>query len=176
MESLVWQKAVVLAAQAHQFQKRKDGKTPYISHPMRVAMTLSLIFHVEDPTILSAALLHDVIEDTATDYDDVLEVCGKDVADLVASLSKDTRIEYTQRELEYQAQLDRADWRTKIIKLADLYDNICDAVMTHSKINVWTPAEHAIAAAQEIPELAQPAALLAQLLEKYADVRQELQK
>ena len=68
-----WQKAASFAARAHDGQKRKDGRTPYVAHPYRVAMVIRHVFGCEDETILAAALLHDVIEDTTVDYDDVAE-------------------------------------------------------------------------------------------------------
>ena len=172
----LWQYAAELSAKAHRHQTRKDGVTPYIMHPMRVCLTLSQVFHVTDESILAAALLHDVIEDTSTDYDDVEEVCSAEVADIVAALSKDARVAHDPRELAYQQQLDNASWKVKIIKLADIYDNICDAVKTRSKINVWSPAEHAIKGAEGIPQLQQAALILKKLLDEHEADRIELQK
>ena len=65
-----WQRAAKLAAKYHQHQLRKDGATPYICHPIRVALTVRQEFGEDDATLLAAALLHDVIEDTTCDYDD----------------------------------------------------------------------------------------------------------
>ena len=59
-------KATQFSALKHHDQKRKDGKTPYIIHPISVAMILSDIGGIDDEEILSAALLHDTIEDTDT--------------------------------------------------------------------------------------------------------------
>jgi len=161
----IWQNAVMLSVKAHRFQTRKDGVTPYVSHPMRVCMTLALVFEVHDPEILSAALLHDVIEDTNTDFDDILELCGREVAVMVAALSKDTRMEYEQREAGYQEQLAAASWKVKIIKLADIYDNICDAFVSRLGLNVWTPAVHAIEDAAGVPELQKACETVKNLLE-----------
>src|SRR5207237_4712990 len=92
-----WQRAVSFAARRHAGQLRKDGKTPYLAHPVRVALTVRHVFEVSDEAALLAALLHDLIEDTTTDYDELLEEFGKDLADIVAALSKEPRLPQAQR-------------------------------------------------------------------------------
>ena len=124
----LWQRAASFAARAHQGQLRKDNATPYAAHPFRVAFTVRHVFGCDDPVCLAAALLHDVIEDCDIDYDDLLEHFGADVADCVAALSKDARLPEPQREPAYDAQIARADWRAKLVKLADVYDNTCDRI------------------------------------------------
>ncbi|HYE61176.1 MAG TPA: HD domain-containing protein [Phycisphaerales bacterium] len=124
----LWQEAAAFAARAHRHQIRKDDKTPYVSHVFRVAMTVSQVFGCSDETVLAAALLHDTIEDTTTDYDDLEERFGREVADTVAALTKNMALPEDEREDEYDARLARADWRARLIKLADTYDNYCDVV------------------------------------------------
>lgn len=124
----LWRRAASFAARAHAGQVRKDGKTPYAAHPFRVALTVRHVFHADDETTLAAALLHDVIEDTTADYDDLAEEFGAPVADLVSALTKDMRLEESLREPEYDARLARADWRARLIKLADVLDNLHDMV------------------------------------------------
>lgn len=125
-----WRDAAAFAARAHTGQYRKDGETPYVSHVYRVALTVRNTFGCDDPVALCAALLHDTIEDTPTDYDDILEAYGEDVADCVAALTKDMRIREDIRETKYDAGLIAADWRAKIVKLADVLDNLTDATRT----------------------------------------------
>ena len=79
----MWQQAVSFAARAHDGQLRKDGRTPYIAHPIRVALTVRHLFGVDDETALAGALLHDTIEDTTTDYDDLMAAFGQQVASAV---------------------------------------------------------------------------------------------
>jgi len=86
--------AIGLAARKHQHQLRKDGKTPYIAHPMRLLARLTLELDVRDADVLCAAVLHDVIEDTTTDYDDVKDLVGEEVAKLVAALTRDVPERY----------------------------------------------------------------------------------
>jgi guanosine-3',5'-bis(diphosphate) 3'-pyrophosphohydrolase len=113
----LWQQAVSFAARRHAGQVRKDGVTPYEAHPFRVAFTVRHVFEVEDPLALCAALLHDTIEDTTADYDELAE----------ASLTKDKRLPERARERAFFDQLAAASWQVRLVKLADAYDNLCDA-------------------------------------------------
>lgn len=121
-----WQDAAAFAARAHRHQIRKDGKTPYVSHVFRVAFTVMQVFGCQDDVTLAAALLHDTIEDTTTDYDDLQGLFGEEVADIVAALTKNMALKEEEREAEYDARLAKADWRARLVKLGDVYDNFCD--------------------------------------------------
>jgi guanosine-3',5'-bis(diphosphate) 3'-pyrophosphohydrolase len=118
--------AVSFAARAHKSQIRKDGQTPYAAHVFRVGLILSWLFGVKDQKVLAAAILHDTVEDTTTDFDDIEERWGNDVAGWVGLLSKDKRLAYEERETAYCDTLARAPWQVQVCKLADLMDNILD--------------------------------------------------
>jgi guanosine-3',5'-bis(diphosphate) 3'-pyrophosphohydrolase len=118
--------ALAFAARAHQGQTRKDKITPYVSHVFRVCFVLRHVFGVDDPRALMAAALHDTVEDTTTDYDDLLEKFGADIAGWVATLSKDKRRIWDEREAVYEKQLARAPWQVQVCKLADVFDNLMD--------------------------------------------------
>jgi guanosine-3',5'-bis(diphosphate) 3'-pyrophosphohydrolase len=133
--------AAAFAARAHQHHFRKDGKTPYVSHPFRVCLAVRHVFGIDDPRILAAALLHDTIEDTTTDYDDLLEHFGPEVARWVAAVSKDPRMEFEEREAEYRKVLAASDWQAKVVKLADLYDNLGDCANLAAKGRAKTAAK-----------------------------------
>jgi guanosine-3',5'-bis(diphosphate) 3'-pyrophosphohydrolase len=105
---------------------RRDDRTPYAAHCVRVTLTISQLFGCGDEVVLAAAVLHDTIEDTTTDYEDIAHHFGTDVASLVAAMTKNMALPEPQREAAYDAQLARADWRARLIKLADTYDNLCD--------------------------------------------------
>ncbi len=126
----LWQQACTYAAGAHRHQLRKDDKTPYIAHPFRVAMTMRDIFGETDQEALAAAVLHDTIEDTTTDYENLSERFGEVVADTVAAVSKDMRLREDVREREYDEQLGRAGWRARLIKLCDVYDNMAETIVS----------------------------------------------
>jgi guanosine-3',5'-bis(diphosphate) 3'-pyrophosphohydrolase len=119
--------AIAFAARAHRHQVRKDGQTPYAGHVFRVAMTAALVFGVRDPRVLTAAVLHDTIEDTPTDYDDLAGRFGPDVAGWVAALTKDMRLPEAEREAAYLRQLAAGGWQVVVCKLADVYDNLGDS-------------------------------------------------
>ena len=126
MSKLLWQEAAAFAANAHRYQTRND-KRPYVSHCFRVAMTVNLIFGFDDVDVLAGALLHDTIEDCDVDYDEILECFGRNVADYVAVMTKDMRLEETIREVSYDKQLEEGPWQGRLIKLADVYDNFTDS-------------------------------------------------
>ena len=88
----LWQSACAFAARSHAGQVRKDGLTPYFSHPVRVALTLRQIFGCDDPVALTAAILHDTIEDTPADYDDIADRFGSEIADIVATIPMRGRV------------------------------------------------------------------------------------
>ncbi len=119
--------AASFAARAHRNQMRKDGQTPYAAHPFRVCLIVRHVFGIDDPNYLMAALLHDTIEDTTTDFDDIEERFGSDVACWVAALSKDMRLPDDEREAAYIATLATAEPAVKIAKLADIFDNLSDS-------------------------------------------------
>jgi guanosine-3',5'-bis(diphosphate) 3'-pyrophosphohydrolase len=121
------QEAVAFAARAHQGQRRKDGVTPYVSHAFRVCLVVRDLFGVADRRVLAAAVLHDTVEDTTTDHDDLAERFGPEVADWVAALSKDKRLPHAEREAAYCRVLTQSPWPVQVCKLGDVYDNLSDA-------------------------------------------------
>src|SRR5713101_243885 len=120
--------AISFAARAHQGQMRKDGRTPYASHVFRVCLIARQILGIDDVSVLTAAVLHDTVEDTTTDFDDLEKEFGKEIAGWVAALSKDKRLPEAEREKAYETQLAQAPWQVKICKLADIFDNLVDSV------------------------------------------------
>jgi guanosine-3',5'-bis(diphosphate) 3'-pyrophosphohydrolase len=112
---------------AHTGQFRASGD-PYISHPLAVAHILAQLRL--DSQALTAALLHDVMEDTAVTKAEISKKFGKSVAELVDGVSKLDRIEFETNE-EAQAENFRKmllamarDVRVMLIKLADRLHNM----------------------------------------------------
>lgn len=118
--------AAAFAARAHRHHLRKDGRTPYVSHVFRVCLIVRDLFGFDDPRMLCAALLHDTVEDTTTDYDDLAERFSPEVAQWIALLSKDKRLPEAEREEAYVRGLLAAPWQVQACKLADVYDNLLD--------------------------------------------------
>lgn len=121
-----FQEAVSYAARAHRNQLRKDGKTPYVAHVFRVAMNVMVVFGCEDSVAIQSAILHDTIEDTTTDYEDIESRFGSEVAACVSCLTKNMALPECTREKEYTSRLNVGPWQCRLVKLADCYDNLCD--------------------------------------------------
>lgn len=120
-------RAYVVAKSSHEGQYRRSGD-PYISHPVAVCRILAEMGM--DYQSLMAALLHDVIEDTDTTYEELAAQFGDTVADLVDGVSKLTQIEFRSKA-EAQAEnfqkmtLAMAkDIRVILVKLADRLHNM----------------------------------------------------
>ena len=120
-------RAYLLGAQAHEGQSRVSGE-PYISHPVAVARILCDM-RMDYKSII-AAILHDVIEDTPTLKENLVEEFGEEVAELVDGVSKLTKIDFRSKA-EAQAENFRKmmlamvkDIRVIIIKLADRLHNM----------------------------------------------------
>lgn len=115
------------SARFHAGQTRKTGE-PYITHPVAVASVLRE-FRLDAATI-QAALLHDVVEDTAGTLDDIRDRFGDDVAVLVDGVSKLDKLHFDSAE-EAQAESFRKmllamvqDLRVILVKLADRTHNM----------------------------------------------------
>jgi len=114
-------------AHAHEGQTRKSGE-PYITHPLAVAGILADI-HL-DVDSLTAAILHDVVEDTPISRPDIAAQFGDDVANLVEGVTKLGKLEFSNPQ-EAQAENFRKmlmamarDLRVILIKLADRLHNM----------------------------------------------------
>ena len=121
-------KATEFSALKHRNQKRKDGKTPYVIHPISVAMILSGIGGIDDEEILSAALLHDTIEDTDATADEIDQVFGSRIRSIVEELTDNKELSYSERK---QFQIDHAPSLSKeatLVKIADKISNVSDLI------------------------------------------------
>lgn len=124
----IFDQAITFAVQAHSGMLRKGSTTPYIAHPMEAA-SIAATF-TDDPDILSAAVLHDVVEDTAYTYHDICSRFGRRVADLVMSDSEDKQ-EHRPASETWKARKQRtlddlasAAREEKIIAFADKLSNL----------------------------------------------------
>jgi GTP diphosphokinase / guanosine-3',5'-bis(diphosphate) 3'-diphosphatase len=115
------------AAEAHEGQQRQSGE-PFIMHPAGVAKICAQL-RLDEQT-LAAALLHDVVEDTDADLDDVRHEFGDEIARLVDGVTKLTRVQFQSRE---QAEAENyrkmvvamsEDVRVILVKLTDRLHNL----------------------------------------------------
>ena len=121
------QRAYRIAAAAHGDQRRKSGES-YISHPLAVAKVVSE-FGLDDVAI-SAALLHDAVEDTAVSLEQLTEEFGEAVAHVVDGVTKLDRVHFDSKEDQQAASVRKMmiaiaqDARVLIIKLSDRLHNM----------------------------------------------------
>ena len=81
--------AIAFAVKAHDGMRRKKSSAPYILHPMEAAVIVGTM--TEDPNLIAAAVLHDVVEDAGITIDEIEERFGKRVRELVQSETEDKR-------------------------------------------------------------------------------------
>ncbi len=136
-------KAYVYSARAHQGQTRKSGD-PYFIHPVSVANIIAQL-HLDSASVC-AALLHDVIEDTQISEAEMQREFGKEVAFLVAGVTKLGKVNFGSKE-DRQAESFRKmllamseDIRVLIVKLADRLDNM--RTLEHMSIDAQERIAH----------------------------------
>ena len=121
------ERAFVFASERHEGQQRRSGED-FILHPLGVAKILAELGR--DDVTLTAALVHDVVEDTEATVEEVRAEFGEEVTNLVEGVTKLTRIQFQSRE---QAQAENyrkmvmamaEDYRVILIKLADRLHNM----------------------------------------------------
>ncbi|VAW70791.1 Guanosine-3',5'-bis(diphosphate) 3'-pyrophosphohydrolase / GTP pyrophosphokinase, (p)ppGpp synthetase II [hydrothermal vent metagenome] len=120
-------RAYLFGAQSHEGQFRKTGE-PYIYHPISVARILAEM-HMDSKSI-SAAILHDVIEDTPATKEEVAGKFGDDIAELVDGVSKLTELKFKNKKEQQAINIQKVlmamakDIRVILIKLADRLHNM----------------------------------------------------
>ena len=126
-DTAIIQAAFDMAAEAHKLQRRDNGE-PYITHPLAVAEILA--GYRLDVGTIATALLHDVIEDTTVNLDQITKKFGSQIAGLVDGVTKLTRLEL-QSDRTKQAENFRKlilalsrDIRVLLVKLADRLHNM----------------------------------------------------
>lgn len=117
-------RAIAFAVEAHMGQDRKYTHIPYISHPINVMEIVRTVS--DDETMLIAAVLHDVVEDTEVSIEQIITEFGDRVGSLVADLTDVSKPEDGNREK--RKSLDRehsanASASAQTIKLADIIHN-----------------------------------------------------
>ena len=119
-------RAYEVAYEAHAGQTRDEG-TPYITHPIRVAVSLVDELNLFSPTLICSALLHDVIEDSNITREDIGQMFGEEIAEVVWLLTKLEEV----RLSEYLARIEAAaDTGAPIVKLCDRLDNLRSVTYT----------------------------------------------
>ena len=124
--------ALEFARQAHGSQQRKFTNEAYIEHPKRVAETVRGVPHTTE--MICAAYLHDVVEDTPVQLEEIEQRFGKKVASLVHELTDEfikENYQHLNRKKRKESEVQRQagmSVEAKTIKLADVIDNTKDVV------------------------------------------------
>lgn len=121
-------KASVYAAEMHKHQRRKDGTdTPYINHCLNVGKYVNAHTkaNFSDRTeIVTAAILHDVVEDTPATLDSILYKFGQNVKGFVEEVTDDKSLPKHIRKKLQVLNAGKKSYGAKMIKLADKLDNL----------------------------------------------------
>jgi (p)ppGpp synthase/HD superfamily hydrolase len=116
--------ALETARKAHAGQIRNgSGGRPYIDHPVAVAE--SLAEHLTGEEVLAAALLHDVVEDSELEVEDLRGRFGERVGEIVDVLTDDESLEpYAARKSEHRDRVEASDEEAKAVYAADKLTNV----------------------------------------------------
>ncbi len=121
-------KAIQFAARKHHGQMRRESEPlPYITHLFSVALLVAENGANDD--VITAALLHDTLEDTDTTREEIVTTFNEQVAELVESVSEikeknGRKIDWKERKTDYLVRLENANGDAVFIAIADKIDNI----------------------------------------------------
>lgn len=128
-------RALRVAAIQHDKQYRKDNLTPLIIHPFEVALIVSE--YTDDEDVMSAALLHDLLEDTSGYfYEKLEEEFGEKVANIVQSLTDEPLpdLDWNQKHQKYLENLKNTSDEAILVCLADKYSNVSTAPVNQDRV------------------------------------------
>src|ERR1019366_10101548 len=124
-------KALAFAAHKHRDQRRKDvSASPYINHPIALADVLCNEGGITDENVLCTALLHDTVEDTETTPEELTQLFGKTISELVMELTDDKTLPKAERKRLQIEHAPHASYQAKLVKLADKISNLRDIAAT----------------------------------------------
>ena len=132
-------KAIGFAARAHEGQRRKIGKVPYIAHPFAVGMILQQMGCSE--SIVAAGLLHDTVEDTRVTLDDIRREFGDEVAEIVDGCTEPPKkgAKWEERKLYMIQTLRDAPLGVKLVTATDKYHNLVHTLNSRKGLgkSIW---------------------------------------
>ena len=173
------QRSYRIAATSHGDQRRNSGES-YISHPLAVAKVVAE-FGLDDVAI-SAALLHDAVEDTSLSIEQITEEFGQDVAHVVDGVTKLDRMLFDSKEEQQAASVRKMmvatarDARVLIIKLADRLHNMQtlaamplekQARISRETLEIYAPLAHRLGM-QDLKQQLEDLAFAAGMPKQYA--------
>ena len=139
LETNFFDKAAKFAIEAHRGTERRGKGYPYIIHPMEAASIVATI--TNDPEMLAAAILHDVVEDTAVTLEQIREQFGDRVAELVQheTAPLDENMSWREKKTQQIRQLAEAPYDSKVVALGDKLSNMRGIALDYRKVGdeVW---------------------------------------
>jgi guanosine-3',5'-bis(diphosphate) 3'-pyrophosphohydrolase len=130
-DETVLRRAAGFAAWKHQGQMRKgEGEIPYVHHPIEVTAILAEIGGVKDFDVLQAALLHDTIEDTKTDREELETHFGVRVCEIVLEVTDDKSLDKAARKARQVEHAPHLSNDAQSLKLADKISNVYDVAFS----------------------------------------------
>lgn len=129
MTQELYQKAMKFAGEKHHDQKMPGHIANYLLHVSNVAMEILMAHHYSKDFDLNyaiqVAILHDVIEDTPTTYEELERLFGKTVADGVLALTKNTQLETKEAMMQDSLRrINALQTEVGMVKLADRITNL----------------------------------------------------
>lgn len=117
--------AADFAARRHAGQRRKGVTAePYINHLVEVAALLAAATNGQDGELVAAGYLHDTLEDTQTEYEELDKIFGSDVAHLVAEVTDDKSLPSVERKRLQVETTPSKSVRARLLKVADKISNV----------------------------------------------------
>jgi guanosine-3',5'-bis(diphosphate) 3'-pyrophosphohydrolase len=123
--TLLIARAADFAARAHVTQRRKgDAQEPYVNHLCEVALLLAEATGGEDPVLVAAGWLHDTLEDTATEREELEAKFGAEVAAIVAEVTDDKSLKKADRKRLQVETTPKKSLQARMLKIADKTSNL----------------------------------------------------
>lgn len=120
---------IAFVTKSHENQYRKGNGLPYVVHPISVLNTISR-WGIVDDILYKAALAHDILEDCFVTFEMLIEVIGKEAADIVQELTfipdKNSKVSNKLQKLAYIENFKSKSIKSVIIKMADRFNNTYD--------------------------------------------------
>ncbi len=124
----IYQKSIKFAAEKHRDQKIKGTNSSYLVHLSNVAMEVMMAYHIEQnfdiKYAVQLALLHDVLEDTDTTFDEIKSTFGEEVAVGVLALTKNEELPKEEQIYDSLVRIKQLRKEVAIVKLCDRLSNL----------------------------------------------------
>jgi (p)ppGpp synthase/HD superfamily hydrolase len=131
MDSTIIEKAVRISVSAHKDQARKGDNLPYIIHPIMVAIKLSK-YNFPD-TVIAAAFVHDVLEDTDFPEDKLKNELGEEVLEIVKAVTNDDSLSWEEKKKKYVETVRAGSDGAKAVAVADKIHNLESLLLAYSE-------------------------------------------